>query len=83
MEEFDDQDFSYLADIMKKILSRLKEINVAFNYYIHYSPDKKNLHFHIEIIPRVAKWAGYEFSTGTIINSTTPEDAAKFYRGEE
>ena len=38
------------------------------------------MHFHIEITPRVAEWAGFELSTGTIINTISPEDAAEFYR---
>ncbi len=69
-----------LASIMKQILLKLKEINAPYNYMIHYSPKKEdNLHFHLEIIPRLSTWAGFEYS-GTIINSMPPEDAAKFYR---
>ncbi len=83
MDEFTKKDYDDLADIMKKILSRLKKINASYNYYIHYSPPDENLHLHIEILPRLATWAGFEFSTGITINSTSPEDAAKFYRGEE
>jgi hypothetical protein len=41
------------------------------------------LHFHIEVTPREATWSGFEYCSGTIINSVSPEDAAKFYRGEE
>ena len=50
---------------------------------IFYSPSEENLHFHIEISPRLAIWAGFELLTGDIINSVPPEEAAKFYRGEE
>lgn len=82
LNEFNKEDFADMADIMKKLLLKLKEINAPYNYYIHYSPQDENLHFHIEIIPRLSTWAGFEFSTDTIINSTPPEDAAKFYRGE-
>ncbi len=71
-----------LADIMKNILSKLKELNASFNYMLHYAPDGEDLHFHIEILPRLATWAGFEYN-GTIINTMTPEGAAKFYRGEE
>ncbi|MCK5283277.1 MAG: DUF4921 family protein, partial [Nanoarchaeota archaeon] len=82
MQEFKDKDYDDLADIMKKVLAKLKEMNTSFNYYIHYSPPEDNLHFHIEITPRLATWAGFEFSTETVINSITPEDSARFYRGE-
>ncbi len=71
-----------LAKIMKQILAKLKELNAPYNFMVHYSPTKEdNLHFHIEIIPRLSTWAGFEYS-GTIINSMPPEDAAKFYRNE-
>ncbi|MBW2980615.1 galactose-1-phosphate uridylyltransferase [Candidatus Woesearchaeota archaeon] len=81
--EFNEKEFSDLAEIMKKILVKLKELNVSYNYYLQYAPAKEDLHFHIEVAPRIANWAGFEFSSGAIINSVTPEDAAKFYRGED
>ena len=71
-----------LAEIMKKILVKLKEINAPYNYVLHYHDDDA-YHFHIEILPRLATWAGFEHSTGMAINSVSPEDAARFYRGEE
>lgn len=83
LNDFNDKDYTDLADIMQKILSKLKEINAPYNYFFHYSPKGENLHFHVEILPRLATWAGFEFSTETIINAVPPEDAAKFYRGEE
>jgi UDPglucose--hexose-1-phosphate uridylyltransferase len=83
MNEFSEKDYSDMAEIMQKILGRLKQLNASFNYFIHYSPAGENLHFHIEVMPRMATWGGFEFSTETIINSIAPEDAARFYRGEE
>jgi UDPglucose--hexose-1-phosphate uridylyltransferase len=72
-----------LAGIMHQTLKKLKEINASFNYVLHYSPsDEDNLHFHIEVLPRIAKWAGFEFN-GTVINIMPPENSAKFYRGEK
>lgn len=70
-----------LSKITKQILFKLKELNAPYNLMMHYSPKEANLHFHIEIIPRLSTWAGFEYS-GTIINSMPPEDAAKFYRNE-
>lgn len=69
-----------LAKIISKILSKLKKVNFPYNFFMNYDPDKKML-FHMEFTPRTANWAGFEFSTGIIINSVSPEDAAKFYRG--
>ena len=55
-------------------------MNAAYNMFLHYAPKGKELHMHIEITPRIQKWAGYELSTGLIINNIAPEAAAKFYR---
>lgn len=81
--DFEESDFDNLAEIMHRILDKLKSINAPYNYYVHHSPAGEDLHFHIEILPRFATWAGFEFATNDIINSVSPEDAAKFYRGEE
>jgi len=81
--EMDEVKLEDLASILKKILMKLKEMNLPYNFFLHYAPDGKDLHFHIEICPRLSTWAGFELSTGETINSVSPEDAAKFYRGEE
>jgi UDPglucose--hexose-1-phosphate uridylyltransferase len=76
-------DLSKLAEIIKKILKRLKWLNCSYNYFLHYAPEGEDLHFHIEICPRIAYWAGAEHGFGVVINAIPPEDAAKFYRGEK
>ena len=77
-EELDD-----CADILTKVVRKLKELNVSYNYYLHYSPENEDLHFHIEVAPRIATWAGFELGSEAVINSVSPEDAARFYRGEK
>ena len=81
MEQLEEQELSDISLALKKILIKLKKINASYNFYIHYSPEKENLHLHIEITPRLATWGGFELSTEAIINSVLPEDAARFYRG--
>jgi UDPglucose--hexose-1-phosphate uridylyltransferase len=81
--DFDEKKYFDLASILKKILLRLDSIDSPYNLLIHYSPEGGDLHFHIEIAPRLATWAGFEFEDEITINSVSPEDAAKFYRGEE
>jgi len=81
--EMDETKLGDLASMLKKILLKLKEINLSYNFFLHYAPDEKDLHFHIEVCPRLAVWAGFELATNATINSVSPEDAAKFYRGEE
>ncbi|MBI2651466.1 DUF4921 family protein [Candidatus Woesearchaeota archaeon] len=73
-----------MALALKRILLKLKMLNASYNFFLHYAPkkEKKELHFHIEVTPRLAKYGGFELSTGAIINSIMPEDAAKFYRAK-
>jgi len=82
MNDMNRGEFADCADILKKIVDKLKQIDAAYNYYLHYSPKNEDLHFHIEVTPRMATWAGFELGSESIINSISPEDAAKFYRGE-
>jgi len=81
--EMNETKLNDLASMLKNILLKLKEINLSYNFFLHYAPEGKDLHFHIEICPRLATWAGFELATNATINSVSPEDAAKFYRGEE
>ncbi len=76
----DMDDFSDLASILKRVLLKLKKINASYNFYIHNAPGKSDFHFHIEVLPRLTKWGGFEFATNTVINVVSPEEAAKFYR---
>ena len=72
--------------VLKTILMKL-EIALskpAYNYIIHTSPfDTQALphyHWHMEIIPRLTRVAGFEWGTGFYINPVPPEQAAGFLR---
>lgn len=80
LNELKNNEMGDLAEILQKVLVKLKKLNLSYNLYLHYSPSKENLHFHIEVTPRIAVWAGFEFSSGITINSVMPELAAEFYR---
>ncbi|MEA2097789.1 MAG: galactose-1-phosphate uridylyltransferase [Patescibacteria group bacterium] len=77
--ELDDKEFESLALAFKKILSKLGKINAPYNFYLHYSPENEDLHFHFEITPRLNKWAGFELATESHIIITSPENTAEFY----
>ncbi len=79
-DDFSESDFLKCASLLKKILIKLQRMDASYNYHIHYSPKKENLHFHIEITPRIATYGGFELGTGFVINSVMPEDAAAYYR---
>ena len=80
--KLDSAELNLLADVLRKILLGMKKINCSYNFFLHISPKKENLHFHIEVCPRISTWAGFEISTDDIINSVSPEDAARFYRSQ-
>ena len=53
-------------------------------YVIHTSPIGEEIndhyHWHIEMMPKLTKVAGFEWGTGFYINPTPPEEAARFLR---
>ncbi|MBW2992126.1 galactose-1-phosphate uridylyltransferase [Candidatus Woesearchaeota archaeon] len=81
LDKLSDEELLDFADILKKILEKLREMDTDYNFYLHYSPDKKDLHLQLIVCPRIAKWAGFELSSQMVINIVSPEEAAKFYRG--
>lgn len=58
-----------------------------YNYILHTSPCSESYkdfyHWHIEIIPKLTKTAGFEWGSGFYINPTPPEDAAEALRKTE
>lgn len=74
---------SSLSRALKPVLSRLHENNIDYNMHMTYSPKGEDLHCHVEISPRIARWGGFEFASGVVINSVSPEEAAKFYRSDD
>ena len=81
--QFKGKELLNLAKVLKKMLVRLAKINASYNFCLHYGFKESggDLHFHMEIQPRIATWGGFENSSGIIINSVSPEMAAEFYRG--
>jgi UDPglucose--hexose-1-phosphate uridylyltransferase len=80
MDELRDDEYNDFADIMSRILKKLHKLNAPYNFFIHYAPEGKDLHLHLEVTPRLATWAGFELSSGVIINAMPPEQAAEYYR---
>lgn len=76
-------DLTELAAMLKRVLGRLNALGCSYNLFITVAPQGEDLHFHIEVMPQIAIWGGFERGSGAIINSVLPEAAAKFYRGEE
>jgi UDPglucose--hexose-1-phosphate uridylyltransferase len=71
-----------LLDSLKRINKVLK--NPPYNLVFHTAPLKEealaHFHWHIEIIPKVTRVAGFEWGTGFYINPTPPEQCAEYLR---
>ncbi len=81
VKELSDSEIKDLCEMLKKALTKLKAMDASYNMYLHNgSGSEKNFHFHVELLPRVATWAGFELGTDTYILSVSPEDAAEYYR---
>ena len=73
-EESQKREFEQLAPMLKDMLSRLDRVLdfPAYNYIIHTSPIGESAqdyyHWHMEIMPKLTKVAGFEWGTGFYIN---------------
>ncbi|MCK4554246.1 DUF4931 domain-containing protein, partial [Candidatus Parcubacteria bacterium] len=73
-------EFKSFAKALKKILLKLHALDLSFNFFLHNVVSNKNQHFYLKIQPRDSIWAGVELGSGLVINSISPEAAAKYYR---
>ncbi len=91
-----DNDLQGLAVIIRDVLSRQKRAlnDPPYNFILHSAPNarveprrshywdtiKFDFHWHIELLPRLTRVAGFEWGTGFYINPTAPEEAARYLR---
>ena len=75
-----------LAWAMRSAIKKLEKTleRPAYNFVLHTAPVQEgpmaHYHWHLEIIPRLTKVAGFEWGTGFYINPTPPEESAQFLR---
>lgn len=80
-----------LAQVLKAVLQKIyyKLNNPAYNYYIHSMPvshslltryDDRSYHWHLEILPRLNVWGGFELGSDVYVNTALPEQASDFLR---
>ncbi|HAJ56622.1 MAG TPA: galactose-1-phosphate uridylyltransferase [Candidatus Omnitrophica bacterium] len=80
------EELSDLAKMLKDVLRRMKTAlnDPPYNFIIHTSPingeDRPGYHWHIEIMPRLSRLAGFEWGTGFYVVSTPPEVAIKYLK---
>jgi UDPglucose--hexose-1-phosphate uridylyltransferase len=83
------EEIRHLAVHVKLVIRKFDGLlrTPPYNMVLHTAPcgldDLKHYHWHIEIIPKLAKVAGFEWGTGFYINPTIPEQAAEDLRDFE
>jgi len=83
-----DRDLLDLAAILQKVLRGIKNAleDPPYNFVLHTAPlpaegeETPSYHWHIEVIPRLTRLAGFEWGTGFYVNPTPPEEAARLLR---
>jgi UDPglucose--hexose-1-phosphate uridylyltransferase len=73
-----------LGDILETVLRAFSSAldHPPYNLILHTRPrrDDPSYHWHIELLPRLTRQAGFDWGGGYYVNPTLPEDAAHFLR---
>ena len=85
-----------LAAILRDFLRRLRGLlgDPPYNLVLHTAPSphprpshpeywstiEQDFHWHLEIVPRVTRIAGFEWGSGYTVNPTPPEEAALYLK---
>jgi UDPglucose--hexose-1-phosphate uridylyltransferase len=89
----DDHELHGLAVILRDLLRRIRVLleGAPYNLVLHTAPSPHprpghpddwstidhDFHWHIELVPRISRRAGFEWGSGYTINPTAPEEAAR------
>jgi len=85
-EEAPRHEYESLARALKSVLQRMNRAleTPPYNLVLHTSPFSEDVtdvyHWHMEVMPRLTRVAGFEWGTGFYINPTSPEEAARVLR---
>jgi len=80
------QEYEGLARMLKSVLGRMNRTleHPSYNLIIHSSPFTEETsdyyHWHVELMPKLTRTAGFEWGTGFYINPTSPEEATEVLR---
>lgn len=75
-----------LADLTRSVIGRLDRVapGADFNWWLHQAPFAHHphpaadrWHWHLEIVPRLAQFAGFELGTGCHISTLSARDSAR------
>jgi len=86
-EEAARHEYESLARMLKETMQRMNRtlLSPPFNLIIHSAPFEQDglgpvYHWHVEIMPKLTKVAGFEWGSGFYMNPTAPEEAAQVLR---
>jgi len=85
-EEADIATVQSLGSATRTLIRKLDKVleRPAFNFMLHTAPIQDppvhSYHWHLEVIPRLTRVAGFEWGTGLYINPTPPEEATRYLR---
>jgi UDPglucose--hexose-1-phosphate uridylyltransferase len=85
-EEAPRHEYDSLARLLKSVLQRMDRAleTPSYNLIVHTSPFSEDTndfyHWHVEIMPKLTRVAGFEWGTGFYLNPTSPEEAAHVLR---
>ena len=80
------QEYEGLARMLKAVLARMNRTleQPSYNLIIHSAPFSEEAgdyyHWHVELMPKLTRTAGFEWGTGFYINPTSPEEATAVLR---
>jgi len=81
-EECDIGELREFAGVLSEFLKRLSRLlkDPPYNFVLHTAPLREpsldHFHWHLEVIPKLTRIAGFEWGSGFFINPLPPEDAA-------
>ncbi len=84
--EIEEAELDGMAHVLREVLSRQARLlnNPDFNYVLHSAPldgeDEEYFLWHLQIVPRLIRTAGFEIGSGMSINTACPEETAQAMR---
>lgn len=80
--QLDEEELKSISHALRLIIKKVNALQLPYNFYMHQTITDESEYFYLRVCPRRDTWAGVELGSRVIINSVSPEDAAKYYRGK-
>jgi UDPglucose--hexose-1-phosphate uridylyltransferase len=86
-DEIDEHEITDLAATLRTVLGKIHYglNDPDYNFSIRSIParegEREYFHWYLTVIPRIVRTAGFEIGSGMYINTSLPEESARFLRG--